>query len=216
MTIIDQIVQSPRMPQYVQELVHILEAERIAREKFYEWLPDDKKAEFINGEVIVHSPVKFEHEGASSKLFTLLNVYATKHRLGYVGHEKLLVCLTRNDYEPDICFWRVEKSAAFKSKQMQFPAPDLAVEILSPSTEIIDRKIKFEDYATHGTEEYWIVDPEAFIIEQYFLVGDHFEIAAKAKSGTIRSRAIKGLEIPVQAAFDADANLQALAAIMKG
>lgn len=60
------------MPQYVQELVHILEAERADREKFYEWLPDDKKAEFINGRIFVHSPGRFEHSDASDNLLVLL------------------------------------------------------------------------------------------------------------------------------------------------
>src|SRR5438034_2018143 len=101
MTIIEQIVGSSRMPDYVQKLNEILDRECVAREKFYDWLPDNTKAEFINGKVFVHSPVKFEHEGASSKLYMLLSAYVMKHDLGYVGHEKLLVTLTRNDYEPD-------------------------------------------------------------------------------------------------------------------
>lgn len=214
MTIIDQIVQSPRMPKYVEQLVHILEAERVAREKFYDWLPDDKKAEFINGEIVVHSPVKLEHESASSKLYRLLSTYVDKHKLGYVGHEKLLVCLTRNDYEPDVCFWRSELSSRFGDKQMKFPAPDLAIEVLSPSTEAFDRKVKFEDYAAHDTEEYWIVDPDARMIEQYLLEGDHYELAVKSADGTLHSRAIKGFEMPVQAAFDADANIKTLAKII--
>jgi Uma2 family endonuclease len=214
MTIIDQIVQSPRMPKYVEQLVHILEAERAARERFYDWLPDDKKAEFINGRIFVHSPVKFEHSDASDNLLTLLRSYVNRRQLGHVAHEKLLVCLTRNDYEPDICYWRSEKSSSFERKQMKFPAPDLAIEILSPSTEAHDRQTKFEDYAAHGVEEYWIVDPYARMIEQYLLEGDHYEPAMKSADGTLHSRAVKGLEMPVEAAFDADANLKALGRIM--
>ena len=216
MTIIDQIVQSPRMPQYVRRLVDILEAERAKRQEFYEWLPDDKKAEFINGSVIVHSPVRIEHNGASLNLAILLKTYVTKHQLGYVGHEKLLVCLTRNDYEPDVCFWGNAKSSGFKDGQMQFPAPDLAIEVLSPTTTDYDRTIKFEDYAAHGVDEYWIVEPQQKTIEQYLLTAGVFQLALKKNDGALRSRAISGLEIPVAAAFDADANLRALAAIMNG
>jgi Uma2 family endonuclease len=215
MTIIDQIVASPRMPVYVRELNEILAAERAERERFYEWLPDDKKAEFINGKVFVHSPVKFEHEGASSNLFTLLKVYVAKKALGYAGHEKLLVTLTRNDYEPDIGFWRTDKSIHFKHGQMQFPAPDFVVEVLSPSTAEHDREVKFEDYAAHGVDEYWIVDPHEQTIEQYLLQADVYELALKVKDGSVKSRAIQGLEIPVQAAFDTATNLKALALILK-
>jgi Uma2 family endonuclease len=216
MTIIDQIIGSPRMPQYVHQLNEVLAAERTRREEFYAWLPDDKKAEFINGRIVVHSPVRLEHETASSRLYRLLSVYVERHELGHVGHEKLLVCLTRNDYEPDIAYWDAQKSKDFTDDQMQFAAPDLAVEVLSPSTEEIDRKIKFEDYALHGTREYWIVDADAKCIEQYVLRGDQYELAAKKDDGVIASRAIKGLEIPVVAAFDAKANLRVLEAIMKG
>lgn len=216
MTIIDQIIQSPRMPQYVRELNDILSAERTKREQFYEWLPDDKKAEFINGNIIVHSPVKFEHAGASSRLFTLLYVYVTKHHLGYVGHEKMLVSLTRNDYDPDVCFWTPAKSSAFKEGQMQFPAPDLVIEVLSPSTTANDRNIKFEDYAAHGIDEYWIVDAKQQTIEQYLLTSGVYQLAMKKNDGHLRSRAVKGLEIPVLAVFDAEANLEALEGIMKG
>ena len=203
------------MPQYVRKLNHIMEAEQAARQRFYDWLPDGKKAEFINGEVIVHSPVKFEHSDVSDNLLTLMRSYVRKYELGHGGHEKLLVSLTRNDYEPDICYWCSAKSAPFKRKQMKFPAPDLIVEILSPSTQKIDRNIKFEDYAAHGIDEYWIVDPDECIIEQYLLAGDVYELAAKKKSGTIPCRTIKGLKIPVAAAFDARANSQALESIMK-
>jgi Uma2 family endonuclease len=214
MTLIDQILDSPRLPQYVRELNEILEAEHAQREKFYEWLPDDKKAEFINGKVIVHSPVKFEHEDVSSNLLMLLRAYVRKHKLGHVGHEKLLVTLTRNDYEPDICYWSSAKADRFQAAQMKFPAPDLVVEVLSPSTEEIDRRIMFEDFAAHGVDEYWIVDPAEKVIEQYLLNAGCYELSLKVKDGTVQSRAIKGLAIPAQAAFQADVNLKALAAIV--
>ncbi|HVT80521.1 MAG TPA: Uma2 family endonuclease [Phycisphaerae bacterium] len=214
MTIVDQLVQSPRLPRVVEELRHILDAEKVRREEFYDWLTEDRKAEFINGEVIVHSPVTLRHEGASSNLFRLLSIYVDRKGLGRVGHEKLLVSLTRNDYEPDICFWKSSKADSFVQDQLKFPAPDLAVEVLSPSTEKIDRKVKFEDYAAHGTDEYWIVDSEQGTIEQYLLTGEEYRLAVKVAHGPIRSRAIAGLEFPVPAAFDAQANLAALTAIM--
>ena len=214
MTVLDQIVHSPRMPEYVQKLNELLEKERSFREKFYEELRDDQKAEFINGEVFVHSPVKYEHAVASDNLFKLLSVYVEKHDLGQVRHEKLLVVLTRNDYEPDIAFWGTEKSSRFVKGQMKFPAPELAVEVLSPTTENIDRQVKFEDFAAHKVNEYWIVDPDAETIEQYLLTGESYELSVKVKDGMVQSRAIRGLEIPARAAFDRKANLMALTAIM--
>ncbi len=52
-------------------------------------------------------------------------------------------------------------------EQMKYPAPDFIAEILSPSTESVDRITKFEDYAAHGVAEYWLIDPAKKIVEQY-------------------------------------------------
>ena len=53
-------------------------------------------------------------------------------------------------------------------------APDLVVEVLSPSTAPVDRGPKFETYARFGVPEYWIVDPEARTLEIYRLAGDAY------------------------------------------
>ncbi len=132
------------------------------------------------------------------------------HGLGLVGFEKLLISLTRNDYEPDVCFFRRETADSFTPIQMRFPAPDFIAEVLSDSTARHDRGIKFDDYAAHGVDEYWIIDPDAEIVEQYLLDGDQYALAVKAGSGVLISRAVAGFEIPVRAIFDPAANLATL------
>ena len=112
------------------------------------------KAEFINGEVIMHSPVEREHWQVSMKLSSSLHIHASEKKLGGIGVEKLMVHLTHNDYEPDICFFSKEKTDNFRPGQLLFPAPDFIVEILSPTTETIDRTLKMTDYASHGVMEY--------------------------------------------------------------
>ena len=70
--------------------------------------------------------------------------------------------------------------------------------------------MKFTDYEAHGVREYWIIDPETRIVEQ-FLDGDSgFQLQLKSSSGQIRSRVIEGFAIPVEAIFDREANLTAL------
>lgn len=147
----------------------LLEEERDKRKKFYEHISEQEKAEFINGEIVIHSPAKLRHILASKNLFALLDAYVRKNNLGLVGYEKMLIALSRNDYEPDICYFNPAKAQTFSLDQMKFPAPDLVVEVLLPSTEAADRGIKFEDYAAHGVAEYWIVDPEQGFLEQYVL-----------------------------------------------
>ena len=179
-----------------------LDEENRKREAFYEMVSEDQKAEFINGEIIIHSPVKLRHSMASDALFVLLHTYISKHDLGFCSHEKLMIRLTRNDYEPDLCFFLKETAKDFKQDQMLFPAPDFVAEVLSPSTENTDRTIKMLDYAQHGIKEYWIVDAGAGIVEQYLLEDEKYILHQKSATGNIKSVVIDGLDIPVQAIFD--------------
>jgi Uma2 family endonuclease len=174
---------------------------------------EDQKIEFINGEIIMQSPAKLRHIEVSDSLHFLMTFYVKHRDLGLVAHEKLLVSLSRNDYEPDVSFFRKEKSAAFTPEQMQFPAPDFIAEILSPSTERIDRRIKKRDYALHGVAEYWIIDPETQTIEQHALEGEEYRLLGIWQGDdSVASLAVEGFRIPARAIFERQANLKALAA----
>jgi Putative restriction endonuclease len=108
--------------------------------------------------------------------------------------------------------------AEFINGQMLFPAPDLAVEILSKKTAARDKGIKKEDYAAHGVTEYWIIDPEKQTIEQNLLFSAKDKVYLPAKTilvhGVIESKAIPGFEIPVKAIFDEAANVEALKSLI--
>jgi Uma2 family endonuclease len=139
----------------------------VKRANFYSLIKESEKAEYINGEAIFHSPVKLKHSRISANFSGLIyNHLKNKNTGGHLGIEKIMIELTRNSYEPDICFFRKELASTFTDDQMLFPTPDFIVEILSPSTEKIDREIKFMDYAQHGVKEYWIIDPDKETIEQ--------------------------------------------------
>ena len=214
-TLIEQIKQQPNMKSLVSELNQIIEEEDKRREEFYNTITESDKAEFINGETIMHSPVKLKHAGASLKLVTLMHTYALKHNSGSVFTEKIMIHLTRNSYEPDIVFFKKDKTQLFTDDQMLFPAPDLIVEALSPSTEKNDRGIKFIDYAMHGVQEYWLIDPEHQSIEQYFLLNGNYELEYKGKTGTIASLALTGFTVEVKAVFNEQENMKALQQIVQ-
>jgi len=215
-TLLKQIIRSPKLPFYLKELQKFYEEEQKRRKQFYDEVTEDQKAEFIMGEVILHSPVKYKHIVASDNLFSLLSIYTKANALGSVRHEKVMIRLTRNDFEPDISFFGNEKAKQFTKNQMLFPAPDFVVEVLSDSTEKNDRGVKFEDYALHEVAEYWLVDPEKEIVEQYFLEKGKYALNIKSAQGNIVSQAIEGFEIPIRAIFDEKANLLALQKILNG
>ena len=219
-------VKDVELPQSMQRaMARQAEAEREKRERFYKEMSEQQKVEFINGEIVMQSPAKLRHTIASKNLLMLLDVYVQKHGLGFVGHEKMLITLTRTDYEPDICYFGPEKARTFTPDQIKFPSPDFVVEVLSPhsgvgpygtapTTEANDLGVKFVDYAAHGVAEYWLVDPDAEMIEQYLLEGEAYQLHVKTDTGTVRSVAVAGFAVPVRAVFDEAAKLAAVQAIL--
>ena len=206
-SIVEQLIESPQAFLLIQEALVVLNQEQEKRKTFYDQIDEQQKVEFINGKVIVHSLVRRKHNRISTLLFKIIDTYVIQEELGYTASENLMISLTRNDYEPDICFFNKEKSKDFTEDQTLFPAPDFIAEILSPSTADRDRGIKFEDYAAHQVKEYWIIDPEEKIVEQYLLDDSAYQLNIKAKTGSIQSVAIKNFEIPLQAIFSEKENL---------
>ena len=208
--ILSKILDRPDAYLIIDAVKAALDKESEIRRKFYNDITEQDKAEFINGEVIMHSPVMMRHNHVTGLLLNLLNVYVAKEQLGFVGIEKLMISLTRNDYEPDICFFRQEKASQFKRDQLLFPPPDLVIEILSNSTQTRDRGVKFKDYQAHGIEEYWIIDPKDETLEQYHLFGEEYQLVLKSAMGDVKSFAVEGFKIPIIALFDNTENLKAL------
>lgn len=208
--VLEPLLRSPRLPLYIAELNAVMDQERLARQRFRDELDPSDKGEFINGEVIMHSPARFQHTHVRQLISVLLHAHVERHGLGWVGGEKVLVGLTRNDFEPDIFYYGTAKAAEFHPDQLVFPAPDLVVEILSESTESRDRGVKLEDYALHEVREYWIVDTVRESVEQYELRDGRYSLRAKQTDGTLRSVALPGFSIPIRACFDRALNLQTL------
>lgn len=216
--LLKRLLDAPDLPQIVEQANEQLQKELKRRDEFREWVSPSVKAEFINGEVILHSPVKRGHLRCSGNLFKLLDTFVTIHDLGETSYDKGMIALTRNDYEPDICFWKKEKSIAFTDETMLHPAPDFVVEVLSKKTQKVDRNVKFKDYALHYIPEYWIIDPWAKVIEQYWLddlSNPSYALVAKWQIGdSIKARSVEGFVIPVEAVFSTQACNVALRTIL--
>lgn len=215
--LVAELLDAPDAQLIINRVQTMLNDEKKRRHDFYEWLTDDVKAEFINGEVIMHSPVKRGHLRASKLLNNLLYNYIAVNDLGEVDVEKAMVTLTRNDYEPDICYWRKEVADEFSDDTMQHPAPDLVVEVLSRSTAKRDRGIKFEDYAAHGVREYWLVDPIRQTVEQFQLDEAFMAFDAVGNfhlNDSITALTIPGFTIPIKAIFDQQTNRETLKTLL--
>ncbi len=209
--IIEPILQNLHMPELVEELNVRLKQVQLLREEFYKKIQPGDKWEFINGKIVMHSPAKEKHTVARQKLEYLLQTFVSIHELGQVRRETSLVALTRNDYLPDILFFNKQTSSNFKPNTWKYPIPDFVVEILSDGTASTGRGIKKEDYAAHGAKEYWLVDPDLQLVEQYLLDEKKKEFwlfTKKTVSDQIECKTIKDLSFPVAAIFDEKVKMQ--------
>ncbi len=215
-----QLFDLPDLPFLIERLNNRLVEEQKLRAKFRKWVTPDVKAEFINGQIVKHEPTSEDQNEATGHLLLLGGFFANFKKIGKVYGQKALIGMKRNDYEPDVAFWRKEVADSFAPEMNVYPLPDLVVEVLSPGKENIrrDRETKFADYASHGIPEYWIIDPKKQTVEQYLLsdtARNTYELYKKAtREDHIESRAMKGFAIPVLAIFEAVANSEAVQRIL--
>jgi Uma2 family endonuclease len=81
-------------------------------------------------------------------------------------------------------------------------APDLVVEVLSPSTAYYDLKHKKSIYEKQGVKEYWIVDPMEKSVEIFENISGKFNSLGEfSKSESIKSKLISGLEVGLESIF---------------
>ncbi len=202
MNVRDELLKTPDLRGLLDDLEKVWREEQILRHTFWADVDENLKAEFILGEIIYHSPIYGRHWMASTNILTQLLPFVKQYNLGKVGIEKVMVRLTRNDYEPNICFWPASVSENFGKTQSAFPPPEFVVEILSESTRDRDYGIKMTDYALHGVKEYWIVDPENCAVEQYLLQQNQYQLVQKFKEGVLKSAVITDFQIEVSLIFE--------------
>jgi len=127
----------------------------------YASLPDDERYELIDGELIpMPSPSVF-HQLLIFSIGVPLREFVRRLSLGEVIPAPIDVVLSATDVvQPDIIFISNARSHIIAEANIR-GAPDLAIEIISPSTQRRDRIVKRDLYARHGVREYWLIDPYA-------------------------------------------------------
>ncbi len=131
----------------------------------YRHLPEDKRYELIEGELYMTPSPQEAHQRFSWRLQFQLGKFIEEKNLGYIYDAPMDVYLSEfNVVQPDLMFIARERKGIIKKDFIQ-GAPDLVVEILSPSTSSRDQIMKKQLYGKFGVVEYWIVDPEAKTIE---------------------------------------------------
>ncbi|WP_425396643.1 Uma2 family endonuclease [Aeoliella sp.] len=141
-------------------------------------LPEGERVELIRGRLVMMSPApRARHQFIGVKLAVVLDAIATEHR-GIALASPIDVQLDEKTVlQPDVVYVRHDKVNLIQDRI--HGAPDLLVEILSPSTASRDRVTKLELYAKAGVREYWIVDPDSHVIEFHTLDGASYRVTAK-------------------------------------
>lgn len=176
---------------------------RLTYEDYLALPESDDRFELIDGELfMVPAPVP-EHQDFLGELYVVIRAFVRENTLGRVFFAPLDVVFSEDDvFQPDLIFVSRERLSIITGQNVR-GAPDLVVEVLSPSTADRDRTLKRERYAKFGVREYWIADIVGRTIEVNVLNGDKFAVAGVYGEGDIfDSPLLPGLEVNISGVFE--------------
>jgi len=156
-------------------------------------VPEHQRAEIIDGTLYVLPRPAPRHANASSVLGGKLN---GAFQLGdggpggwWILDEPELHLVPLEPMAPDLAGWRVERMPTLPETAYFTLAPDWICEILSKSTETVDRNKKLPLYAAHGVSHVWLLDPIAKTLEVHALDDDRRWRNVRVYEGDVRVRA---------------------------
>lgn len=165
--------------------------------EFMELIPEDQKADLLEGVIFMASPENSEHNKLLRWLTMVLGSFIEARGLGELTINKVAYRLSdRSAPEPDLGFVAAQRVDRIKPGYVDGP-PDLAVEIVSPDSIDRDYEYKRARYEAGGVGEYWIIDPlertATFLVRE----GERF-VERTPRDHVYRSRVLEGLELDVR------------------
>ena len=168
-------------------------------------LPDDGfRYEVLDRELHLTPPPTIGHQNAVTKLARRMGDFIERHQLGWLWVAPVGVQLPGQPVpvQPDVVFVRADRRDIIGEDYVE-GAPDLVVEVLSPSNWLYDRREKLLAYQSAGVPEYWIVDYRARTVEVRVLEEGQYTLLEEFRSGqAARSQVLPGFEIPVNDLFE--------------
>jgi len=168
-----------------------------------EW-DDSIRAELYDGEAVIMPPPITKHQYASGELFYQIRRFLegkTSRIFAAPFGVRLFPKEDRSDntfFEPDIV---VICDPEKIDKKGCNGAPDLVIEVTSPSTAGYDRIYKFRKYQKAGVREYWIVDSETKSVQVCILENDRYVMSVYDETDKAPVSVLEGCEVDLKAVF---------------
>jgi Uma2 family endonuclease len=163
---------------------------------------DGRRYELYDGEVYVVPAPMPRHQVVQHTVAQALRALSRQHGGFAVGSPIDIVFSQYDVLQPDVVFFRPERAHLVDLDRAIRHAPDLCVEILSPSTEATDRGRKLQMFARYGVPEYWIVDPATHVIEVHRLEADSYVLVQRASGDDeVSSPVVPGATLRAESIF---------------
>ena len=178
---------------------------KLTYEDFLLFPDDGRRHELIDGEHYVTPSPNTKHQAIVMNLSGMIWSHLQQHPVGRVFTAPFDVVFSDFDVvEPDLLFISRARQEEVLSKQHVHGAPDLVVEIGSPSTRKRDETIKRRLYERFAVSEYWVIDPELDTLKVYRRAGQHYMRAAELSlenGDVLTTPLLPGLEMPLLRIF---------------
>jgi Uma2 family endonuclease len=168
---------------------------------------DLERYEIVDGVVIELPAPSVGHQRVVRRLLCLLEDFVSSRNLGEVLPTPLDIVVQQNPVrtrQPDLLFVRADNVLILEKQQDRIEfAPDLVIEVLSPSDSVAELLKKLNDYHRIGVKEVWLVNPLAKTVEVLAWRRDDWELVGVfGETGTVRSRVLSELSLPVAQIFE--------------
>ncbi len=165
-------------------------------------IDDDKRYEVLEGDIMMVPAPSTLHQRLSWEIGFVIGRFVKENNLGYIFDAPTDVVFAEDVVtQPDILFIGKERASIIE-KNAIMGAPDLVVEILSPSSTFNDVVKKRGLYQRYGVKEYWVVFPEEKAIEVATLEDGVYRDFSSAKDeGSVKSKVLKGLKVELKDVF---------------
>lgn len=182
---------------------------RDRRDELYEAylaIPAHQHAEIVRGTLYVMARPSPRHASAASMLGVELGGPFQRGRGGpggwWILDEPELQLVPKEPVVPDLAGWRVERMPQLPETAYFTLVPDWVCEVLSRSTEKLDRDEKLPYYAEHGVRHVWLLDPVDLRLEVYVLDADARrwrEVRIHQGDAVVRAEPFEAIELDLSA-----------------